>query len=1568
MKTWKKIVSCLLCVAMLMSFLPLQSLQASAATYSGTCGDNLRWEIDADTGVLTISGTGAMRDYISYTSSTSAPWYDYQTDITSVQIGDSVTSIGNYAFAECSSLTSVAVGSSVMTIGEHAFYYSDALTSITIPDSVTSIGECAFHSCRSLGELIIPESVTTIEAGAFMYCDKLTSIAIPKNVTNIGDRAFSHCESLIAIVVDDANENYSSDDNGILFNKEKTELKQCPGGYSGEYTIPGFVDSIADDAFSGCENLTSVVFHNGVTSISDGAFYACSSLASVTIPRSITYIGDDAFAYCDSLTSVYIEDIAAWCNIDFGYSALQIYNEWANPLQNDNGYLYDDVYAKLYLNGTLVKDLVIPDGVTRISSYAFYGYKGLRSVVIPDSVTEIGPCAFTECENLRSVTLPANLTSIDYALFYGCTYLNNVIIPSNVKSIGDHAFAFCRRLESITIPANVKSIGASAFHGCEYLSGIWVDKANQSYCSDKYGVLFDKEKTELLSFPIPYCNDYIIPDTVLEIVSGAFYNCNLTGIVISNNITIINDETFSSCSSLANITIGNKVTTIQHGAFSYCTSLTSITIPDNVTSIGSYAFGSCKRLEKVEIGSGVTSISSQAFDYCDSLTIVKILNPDCNISNYSDTFGDSTIVKIYGHKDSTAQIYAEKHGYSFVNITCDAHSVTCISAVEPTCTLGGNITYWRCNVCGLCFSDAQATQNISYTQAQLPIDAHSYDSDNNCVVCGQHMQIVVRMTSQYDGWNGSKILVYENNVLIRELTIPAGSTATKRIDYYEGRDYFFKWEKGLHSDGYSFEIICDEETLYKCSNASVFDDGELFFAICNHSWIDATCQSPMTCEKCGAFDGNPLPHVYGEDGKCSVCGCVSHFIIEMADSCGDGWNGNMLYVYEDDVLIRELTIDSGSSATESIDCFTDKTYRFEWKEDDFSYECSFKIIKNMEILYECSSAAKLTDGETFFFYCVHRWTDATCQAPATCEKCGITEGDPLPHAYGESGKCSTCGCEGQIVIEMTDSCGDSWNGNKILVYENDVLIKELTVESGSSATETIDYYPDRSYRFEWKESDFSDECSFKIIKNMEILYECSSAAKLTDGETFFFYCVHRWTDATCQAPATCEKCGITEGNPLPHAYGESGKCSTCGCEGQIVIEMTDSYGDSWNGNKILVYENDVLIKELTVESGSSATESIDYYADRDYRFEWQAGSWASECSFTIKQDATILYECNDASTLLDGEAFFCVDAAESTEPELEPDLKFNMDIVAGAEMVVNYNFMANIVSKYSDFYLEVKKNVAGGDPVVTSYGIGDGHIAMGTMKNPITGEVILYNAAYTGINAKEMGDNFETTLYAIDANGKLYKGETVVSSIKDFLIGKLDDTASIPEMKTMAVDMLKYGAAAQVNFGYDADNLVTNSLSNAQLALGTQQVPEAADYTAITGSAANVNTNITVNSKVELSLSCISAGQADPAGVKCVINDKDGKVLAELATENIGGVMYKACYSNVGAKEMRKVITATFYNAEGTAISKTVRWSVESYVAQTRARADATETEIAMVDAMLVYGDSVAAYMSANGQ
>ena len=193
-----------------------------------------------------------------------------------------------------------------------------------------------------------------------------------------------------------------------------------------------------------------------VTSISDFAFYGDVYLPSVSIPSSLTSIGGMAFWGCNQLTSVHISDLSAWCKIEFD-------GEKANPLHTAHN---------LYLNGSLVTDLKIPQTVTSICSYAFSGCTGLTSVTIPEGVTKIGDYAFSDCSSLTSVTIPSSVTTIGSSAFKGCTNLTSVTIPEGVTVIGSSAFSGCSGLTSVTIPEGVTSIGNSAFWGCSGLTSV----------------------------------------------------------------------------------------------------------------------------------------------------------------------------------------------------------------------------------------------------------------------------------------------------------------------------------------------------------------------------------------------------------------------------------------------------------------------------------------------------------------------------------------------------------------------------------------------------------------------------------------------------------------------------------------------------------------------------------------------------------------------------------------------------------------------------------------------------------------------------------------------------------------------------------------------------------------------------------------------------------------------------------------------------------------------------------------------------------------------------------------
>ena len=351
--------------------------------------------------------------------------------------------------------------------------------------------------------------------------------------------------------------------------KVATVIAKETGKYSGEVVIP------------------ETIVHNdvtySVTSIGDKAFYYCSGLTSITIPNSVTSIGDYAFFNCSGLKEVHISDLSAWCNIDF-------YKSDSNPLY----------YAhNLYLNGELVTELVIPNGVTSIGDCAFYNCSGLTSVTIPNSVTSIGEDAFSGCSSLTSVTIPNSVTSIGWYAFSGCDGLTSITIPNSVTSIGNQAFSGCDGLTSITIPNSVTSIGYIAFWGCSGLTSVVVAEGNYVYDSrDNCNAIIETSTNTLITG----CKNTVIPNSVTSI-GAAFWGC----------------------SGLTSITIPNSVTSIGRCAFYDCYGLTSVTIPNSVTSIGNYAFYDCYGLTSVTIGSWVKNIDYYAFAKCENLTDVYCL-------------------------------------------------------------------------------------------------------------------------------------------------------------------------------------------------------------------------------------------------------------------------------------------------------------------------------------------------------------------------------------------------------------------------------------------------------------------------------------------------------------------------------------------------------------------------------------------------------------------------------------------------------------------------------------------------------------------------------------------------------------------------------------------------------------------------------------------------------------------------------------------------------------------------------------------------------------------------------
>jgi len=404
-------------------------------------------------GVVTISaGVIRIEDYA----------FSRCSGLTSIMIPTGVTTIGNGAFSDCGALACVSIPAGVTAIEDSAFYNCTSLVRVTIPASVTRIGGWAFSDCSALTSVTLNNGITSIGTWAFSSCDKLTSVTIPASATCISD-AFAYNTGLTDITVDPSNANYSSLD-GMLFDKKQTSLMLCPGGKSGNITIPASVTNIEDRAFNSCANLTEITVdsHNADYSSLDGVLFNKSQTMLIRcperkqgnyiIPAGVTSIGGEAFCDCTGLTNVTIPVGVT----GIGYRAFTLCSG--------------------------ITGITIPTSVTSVGEGAFSFCHGLTSLTIPTSVTSIGDEAFSDCIGLTAITVDsqnANYSSLNGILFdKKQTSLiqcpggkdGSVTIPAGVISIEKNAFSSCAKMTSVTIPASVTAIGDNAFYSCTSLT------------------------------------------------------------------------------------------------------------------------------------------------------------------------------------------------------------------------------------------------------------------------------------------------------------------------------------------------------------------------------------------------------------------------------------------------------------------------------------------------------------------------------------------------------------------------------------------------------------------------------------------------------------------------------------------------------------------------------------------------------------------------------------------------------------------------------------------------------------------------------------------------------------------------------------------------------------------------------------------------------------------------------------------------------------------------------------------------------------------------------------------
>ena len=577
-----------------------------------------------------------------------------------------VTSIGNYAFSDCSGLTSVTIPGSVTSIGDRAFYKCSGLTSVTIPDSVTRIGSYAFDGCSGLTSVTIPSGVTSIGYGAFAHCSGLTSVTIPNSVTSIGDRAFYGCSGLTSV------------------------------------TIPDSVTSIGMNAFYNCTGLTSVTIPSGVTSIGYAAFAYCSGLTSVTIPDSVTSIGPGAFSSCGGLMSI----LVAENNPQYiSANSLLLSKDGKTLIQGING------------------NVAVPDSVTSIGGDAFYGCSGLTNVTMGKGVASIGGSAFEHCSDLTNVTIPDSVTNIDFAAFADCpklekimvvdgvfvvdgwlcsehygnsiysgaivnldlsqysirgisgqvfeqAHMQSLILPQGLLYMGDFQFNL-GSLPYIRIPASVKSIGLDCF--CvsntkivfegnapvikqdEYYNAfascnVFVSPDSTGWDVTIPGKLFERdlasqdttiEYYSTINIEFDGNGGVVQDDTKLVPVIGSeydtigalptptrdgsnflgWYTMKYGGELVTPDTLMTEEMTLYAHWTVASIPSGTPILDIEKNILVSVdlNGATTVEIPNGVVGIASNAFENCANVELVSIPESVAAIPNATFANCDRL-------------------------------------------------------------------------------------------------------------------------------------------------------------------------------------------------------------------------------------------------------------------------------------------------------------------------------------------------------------------------------------------------------------------------------------------------------------------------------------------------------------------------------------------------------------------------------------------------------------------------------------------------------------------------------------------------------------------------------------------------------------------------------------------------------------------------------------------------------------------------------------------------------------------------------------------------------------------------------------
>ncbi len=505
----------------------------------------------------------------------------------------------------------------VQQLEKGLFQDNKTLTKVTIPDSVETVGQGVFSGCSALIQVEVGNGLTALSIRMFEKCAALETVTIGNGVKTIQDYAFYDCTSLKSIA------------------------------------LPDNVTTLRNYIFRGCTALTSVDL-GSVTTIGYSLFYGCTVLKEIELPATLTTVSSVNADYL--LTGSYVETVT----ISAGMKVIP---------------------SNTFRKCVYLKAIAIPDSVTEIGAFAFYGATALEQVNFSTGLHTIGKEAFRNCEKLRSVSLPDGLTTIGENVFYGCTRLESVILPDGLTVLPKETFRDCKALTELTLPDTITTLGYSIFSGCDSLKVVTLP-ANLTTCniSSSHGPFYNSsvEKViipdDFVSQTIPNncfryaetLSEVVIPDSIKTIGKHAFYYTTalkniqlpdhlekiegsafrysgLNAIHFPDTIDVIGTYAFADCISLRELTLPEGLLTLGTYCFSKCTGLSNAVMPGSLDALPEEAFSGCTGLREVILNEGLKRIGNYAFRYCTSLTELQL--PDSITTLGSEIFYDCTGLK-----------------------------------------------------------------------------------------------------------------------------------------------------------------------------------------------------------------------------------------------------------------------------------------------------------------------------------------------------------------------------------------------------------------------------------------------------------------------------------------------------------------------------------------------------------------------------------------------------------------------------------------------------------------------------------------------------------------------------------------------------------------------------------------------------------------------------------------------------------------------------------------------------------------------------------------------------------